>query len=80
MRKQIEVKAVWNTELEQLLSNLGILEDLLLGKLTCGNCGRTIDLDNIGAIIPQHDKVVLACDDSPCIHVLSVQEVHTQDE
>ena len=80
MRKRIEVKAVWNTELEQLLSSLGILESLLLGELTCANCGRTIDLDNLGAIVPQKDNIVLACDDTPCIHALSMQEVHPQDE
>lgn len=80
MRKRIEVKAVWNTELEQLLSSLGILEPLLLGELTCARCGRTVDLDNLGAIVPQRDKTVLACDDTPCIHVLSMQEVHLQNE
>ena len=80
MRKRIEVKAVWNTELEPLLSSLGILEPLLSGELTCANCSRIIDLDNLGAIIPQQDKIVLACDYTPCIYALATPEVPPQDE
>jgi len=68
MRKRIEINAVWDSQLQHLLENLGILEPLLLGKLTCAQCGRTVDLDNLGAIIPQKDEVTVVCDDTPCIH------------
>lgn len=80
MRKRIEVKAVWDSELEQLLGNLGILESLLLGELTCAHCGRTVDLDNLGAIIPQEDKVIIVCDYTPCIRALSRPEVSSPDD
>ena len=75
MRKRIEVKAVWQSELEHLLSSLSILEPLLLGELTCAVCGRTVDLDNLGAIMPQEDRVLVLCDYVPCIRRLTKSEV-----
>lgn len=80
MRKRIEVKAVWESELKQLLSNLGILEPLLLGELTCALCGRTVNLDNLGLIIPRKDEVLVACDYVPCIQALNKPEVSSTNE
>jgi len=71
MRKRIEVKAVWDSQLQHLLENLGVLEPLLSGKLKCAQCGRTVDLDNLGAIIPQKDEVIVVCDDTPCMHFVT---------
>lgn len=75
MRKRIELQAVWDSQLKDLLSNLDILEPLLLGELTCPQCGRTVDLDNLGVIIPKKDEVILTCDSAPCIHALTRSEV-----
>jgi len=75
MRKRIEIKAVWDSQLKHLLENLGILEPLLLGRLTCARCGRTVDLDNLGAIVPYKDKVIVVCGDTPCIHSETKSEV-----
>ena len=75
MPKRIEIKAVWSSELEHLLGNLGILEQLLLGELVCAQCGRTIDLDNLGAVIPQKDTTKVVCDNTPCIHAVTTTEV-----
>lgn len=75
MRKRAEVKAVWESELEPLLRSLSIWEPLLLGELTCAWCGRTVDLENLGAIIPQQDKVKVVCDHAPCISSLTWSEV-----
>jgi hypothetical protein len=80
MRKRIEVKAVWDSQLKDLLGDLGILEPLLLGELTCAQCGRMISLDNLGAIIPQRDNVILVCDNTPCVHALTRPEVASPDE
>lgn len=75
MRKRIEIKAVWDSQLKHLLENLGILEPLLLGKFKCTRCGRTVDLDNLGAIIPYKDEVTVVCDDTLCIHFEIKSEV-----
>lgn len=78
MRKRLEVKAVWSSELEVLLRNLGIWEKLLLGELSCAQCGYTVDLDNLGAIIPQQDIVVVVCNKTPCIHAITGMEVPSE--
>ncbi len=80
MRKRIEVKTVWDSQLKELLGNLGILEPLLLGELSCAKCGRRVDLDNLGAIIPEKDNVILVCDSTPCVYALTRPEVPPRDD
>ena len=48
MRKGVELKAVYDQDLEQVLSNLGILDKLMAGELICAVCGCKVDLDNLG--------------------------------
>lgn len=75
MRKRLDVKAVWDSDLEVLLKNLGILEQLLLGEENCSVCGRTVDLENLGAIIPRGDQPAVTCDDASCVRVVTSPEV-----
>ena len=67
MRKRLEVKAVYDQDLEQVLANLGILDELVTGKLTCAVCGCQVDLDNLGTIFPDGDKVGISCDNDRCV-------------
>lgn len=71
MRKRLEVKAVWESELKYLLESLDILEPLQRGEVACALCNRTVNLENLGLIIPQKDKVLIVCDNVACIHSLT---------
>ena len=73
MRKKVEVKAVYDQDLEQLLANLGILDKLVAGDLTCAVCGCQVDLDNLGTIFPDDDKVGVSCDNSKCIRAITTR-------
>lgn len=75
MRPRIEVKAVWNTDLEQLLSSLGLLPQMLSGQLVCAGCGRPLNLGTVGAIVTHKGKAVLVCDNTPCVQTLTGPEV-----
>lgn len=77
MRKRVEVKAVYEQDLEQVLSNLGILDDLVAGKLNCAVCGRQVDLDNLGAIFSDDDGVGISCDNDMCIRTITTREAET---
>ena len=73
MRKRVEVKAVWDADLEGLLESLGVLDTVRSGSATCAVCGRFLTLDDIAAIRPSGDGVVtLICDNGECISSIAV--------
>lgn len=72
MRKRVQVKAVWDRDLEALLDSLGVTERLARGELRCLVCGRIVGLDDIGAILPHGDGAELSCEDSACVGAVSL--------
>jgi len=69
MRKRVEVKAVFDQDLQQVLANLGILDKLIAGELNCAVCGCQVDLDNLGTIFPDDDEVGVSCDNNRCVRI-----------
>ena len=69
------VKAVHDDDLEQLLSNLGVLSAVDNGELLCHFCGRTITRTNISAVFPINNAVAFCCDNAECYtHMIERQE------
>lgn len=60
-KRKIEVNAIIDTEIENLLRKTMQYEDLVSGKILCKSCGTIITPENTGIIIPinQELKVVL---------------------
>jgi len=60
-KKKIEVNAIVDTELENLLRQTSQYENLVAGKILCRSCGTVITPENIGIIIPTkiESKIVL---------------------
>jgi len=50
--KKNKVKAILNTELENLLKKSNQFEEILNGNIKCKNCNVTITVENIGVIVP----------------------------
>ena len=75
MRKSIEVKAVYDQDLQQVLANLGILDELTAGELSCAVCGCPVDLDNLGTIFPDGDSVGVSCDNDRCVRIITTRGV-----
>jgi len=73
MRKRVEVKAIYEQDLEQVLRNLGILDKLVAGELNCAVCGCQVDLDNLGTIFPDGDEVGVSCDNNSCIRTITTR-------
>ena len=67
MRKRVEVKAVWDSDLEALLQDVGLLETITLGNGACAVCDTPVDLDNLGAVIPQPESTAVTCDNVRCV-------------
>ena len=51
-KKNIEVNAILDRDLETLLQKTNQFEALLQGDLKCVSCETTITIDNIGIIVP----------------------------
>jgi len=73
MRKKVEVKAIYDQDLERVLANLGILDKLIAGELTCAVCGCQVDLDNLGTIFVDGDNVGVSCDNDRCIRAITTK-------
>jgi len=73
LRKKVEVKAIYDPHLEQVLQKLGIMDELIAGELNCEVCGCQVDLDNLGTIFPDDDKVGVSCDNSRCIRAITTR-------
>ena len=71
MRKRVEVKAIYDQDLEQVLASIGILDKLIAGELNCAVCGCQVDLDNLGTIFPDNDEIGVSCDKDRCIRVIT---------
>lgn len=74
MRKKIELTAVWDEDLHDLLESLGILKDLNSGKILCIICGSKVDVNNLGTIMPSVNAVKLTCDDASCVQAVTSRE------
>lgn len=77
MRKRVEVKAIYDQDLQQVLANLGILDKLIAGELNCEVCGCQVDLDNLGTIFPDGDEVGVSCDNNRCVRTITIRGAMT---
>ncbi len=73
MRERVEVKAVYDQDLKQVLAKLGILDKLIAREMSCAVCGCEVDLDNLGTIFPDGDKVGVSCDNSKCVRIITTR-------
>lgn len=65
--KKEQIRAVHDDDLRVLLESLNILTDVLEGKRECEECKVTITLDNLGAIYPRGDAIILVCNNPCCL-------------
>lgn len=47
-----KVKAILNTDLEDMLKKTNQYEEIINGAIKCKNCNTTITVENIGVIVP----------------------------
>jgi len=69
-----KLDAVHDDDLEALLTSLGILDEIKVGKHHCIVCGVQITLDNLGAIYPKGKIISFICDRVACSREIIVTE------
>lgn len=55
-RKKIKVKAILDTDLENLLKKTNQYESIIAGKIYCKNCNTVITIQNIGIVVPKKNN------------------------
>ena len=80
MRKRVELKAIYDQDLERILGSLGILDKLIEGDLSCAACGCQVDLDNLGSIFPNGDEIGVSCDNERCVRIITARGAATLSE
>lgn len=66
MEKEI-LKTLYETDLEEYLQRIDVLEDIKKGVVRCKFCDGTITFDNIHALFPESCQVKFVCDKPECI-------------
>ena len=66
-RKTEKIKIINDSDLEDYLQSLGILEDIKNKKIHCKFCGQVVTLDNLQALFPDEDKIYIICNRKKCM-------------
>jgi hypothetical protein len=68
-KNKIEVNAILDTQIEEVLKKTSQYEDLIEGKLTCSSCGSIMNNQNIGIMLPVESgtKIKFYCDRMDCV-------------
>lgn len=67
MRKNITIPAFHETEMEKIFKKLGIWNKFVNGRMGCIICGKKLNEENFGALVPYKNTIWGACD-GPCIY------------
>jgi len=70
LRTKINVPAVHDDDLADLLSKLGALDRIASGQETCHSCGERLSLHNLAGWRVEAGGPRFFCDKSSCLHLL----------
>lgn len=71
-RERKKLRVIHDEELEGLLSKLGLLDDIKVGKRKCKFCENVITLVNIHSLFPESGQVSVVCDHPECVKKLMI--------
>lgn len=66
MKKKREIHAVHESDLDDFLENIGLLEDLENGKLICDICGCKVSRENFRCVYPIAGEIKICCSKLEC--------------
>lgn len=61
-----KVHAIHKRDLESVLRDLGLLDELLAGSLSCYICGAPISLDTLQCLFMKDEQIRLCCTKIEC--------------
>lgn len=66
-RANVEIDAVLDEELDALLEQLGIRQDLDMGRCSCRICNDVVNRQNLKVIVPSGERIEFVCDKPSCM-------------
>ena len=60
------LSAIHEKELEDLLRNLGLMDEIKAGNVLCNFCEKKITVENLQSVFPLEGKIVFCCEDIRC--------------
>lgn len=66
MRKQLNLKAMLDSDLDKLLDQLGVLELMNVGKLRCAICNKRITREKFYCLYVEHGEIKFCCNKVSC--------------
>lgn len=69
-KKKEKIKLVNDSDLEQYLSSLGLLENIRKRKIHCRFCDQVVTMDNLQVLFPCEDKICVICNKKKCLERL----------
>lgn len=65
--KKINLPAIHDKDLENILNDYNLLEDFKSSNLCCFNCNDIIDIDNLTGVIVENETLLFVCDSPDCL-------------
>jgi len=73
------IHAVHKRDLESVLRDLGLLENLQAGLMSCVICGNPLTIDSVQCLFLREDQIGMCCTNTECYQtVLSLKEIDNQ--
>lgn len=72
---EITLKAVLDQDVEELLKNLGLLDEMRSGSLTCALCGNPISLEIFSGVFKKNGEIRVFCGELLCFNG-AIEEAH----
>ena len=66
------IKAVYSSDLEELLSRRGLAHDFNVGNIRCKYCNKVISERNLFALMPEDGTVSFICDSPECTEKMMI--------
>lgn len=61
-----DINAIYEDDIEEFLTNLGLIEDLEKGDISCAFCGTKITKENLQCILSIEGEIKFCCDELEC--------------
>jgi hypothetical protein len=71
MRQKIEIPAIHETDLRNILDKFNLSEKIDKGEIRCALCNKQISWENLFAIKILNGSPILFCDEPNCIEFIN---------
>lgn len=75
MSEKVEIHAIKDRDLRNVLGHFGLSERIDKGELMCESCSQTLTWDNLGALLIREGSLLAFCSLPACIDVVATKGV-----